>query len=124
MAEDKGTILVIDDDMALQAVIDVALRNEGYQVVEASDGEEGIRMVNRVAPNLVICDIMMPNMDGVEMFGYIKEILQTEDIPVIMMTALSRKPWFRELELEGAVILQKPFEINQLTDMVQMLLQR
>jgi CheY-like chemotaxis protein len=121
MTEHKGTILVIDDDMALQAVIDVALRNEGYQVVEASDGEEGIKMVSRVTPDLVICDIMMPNMDGVEMFGYIKEILQTEGIPVIMMTALSRKPWFRELELEGAVILHKPFEINQLLEMVEML---
>jgi DNA-binding response OmpR family regulator len=123
MAEDKGTILVIDDDMALQAVIDVALRNEGYQVVEANDGEEGIRMVSRVAPDLVICDIMMPNMDGVEMFAYIKDILQTESVPVIMMTALSRKPWFRELELEGAIILHKPFEMNQLLEMVGMLLQ-
>jgi CheY-like chemotaxis protein len=122
MTQEKGTILVIDDDMALQAVIDVALRNEGYQVVEANDGEEGIRMVSRVSPDLVICDIMMPNMDGVEMFGYIKDILQTEGIPVIMMTALSRKPWFRELELEGAVILHKPFEITQLLEMVEMLM--
>jgi CheY-like chemotaxis protein len=123
MAEEKGTILVIDDDMALQAVIEVALRNEGYQVVEASDGEEGLQMVRRVAPHLVLCDIMMPNMDGVEFFGHIKEILQTEGIPVIVMTALNRKPWFRELELEGAIILHKPFEINKLTEMVQMLLQ-
>lgn len=120
MTQYKGTILIIDDDIALQAVLDVALSKEGYRVVEAIDGEEGLRMISRVHPNLVISDIMMPNLDGVEMFHHIKEHLQDDGIPIIIMTALNRKPWFNDLEAEGAAILHKPFEVERLIELVNL----
>lgn len=120
--EQKPTILIIDDDMALQTVLEIALRESGYNVVLASDGEEGIEKLALVSPNLVISDIMMPQLDGVETFQRIKDQLQNEGIPIFIMTALNRKPWFADLEAEGAVIIQKPFDIEQVLNLVRDLL--
>jgi DNA-binding response OmpR family regulator len=122
MAESKGTIIIIDDDLALQTVLEYALRAAGYDVVLAPDGQEGMRLLDTLTPNLVISDIMMPNMDGVEVFHHIKERLQDDGIPIIIMTALNRKPWFADLEADGAVIMQKPFEVERLIDMINLTL--
>jgi len=122
MAESKGTIFIMDDDLALQTVLEYALRGAGYDVVLAPDGQEGMRLLENLVPSLVISDIMMPNMDGVEVFQKLKERLQDNGIPIIIMTALNRKPWFADLEAEGAVILQKPFEVDKLIDMINVTL--
>ncbi|MFL5802824.1 MAG: response regulator [Roseiflexaceae bacterium] len=114
----KKTILVMDDDLALQTVLEIALREAGYEVILANDGQEGIEKLTALNPDLVISDIMMPQMDGVETFQRIKEQLQDNGIPIFIMTALTRKPWFADLEAEGAVIIQKPFEIDQLLVLV------
>jgi CheY-like chemotaxis protein len=116
--EQKQTILVMDDDLALQTVLEIALREAGYEVILANDGQEGIEKLKTLSPDLVISDIMMPQMDGVETFQQIKEQLQDNGIPIFIMTALNRKPWFADLEAEGAVIIQKPFEIDQLLRLV------
>ena len=115
----KKTILIMDDDLALQTVLEIALREAGYQVVLANDGQEGIEKLTTLKPDLVISDIMMPQMDGVETFQLIKEQLQDNGIPIFIMTALTRKPWFADLEAEGAVIIQKPFDIEVLLQLVQ-----
>jgi two-component system, OmpR family, response regulator len=116
--EQKQTILIMDDDLALQTVLEIALREAGYEVILANDGQEGIEKLKTLRPDLVISDIMMPQMDGVETFQHIKEQLQDNGIPIFIMTALNRKPWFADLEADGAVIIQKPFEIDQLLRLV------
>ena len=116
--EQSKTILIMDDDLALQTVLEIALRESGYQVILANDGQEGIEKLKTMNPDLVISDIMMPQMDGVETFQRIKEQLQDNGIPIFIMTALNRKPWFADLEAEGAVIIQKPFEMDQLLRLV------
>lgn len=116
--DDTKTILVIDDDLAMQTMLEIALREAGYTVILASDGQEGIQKLASLHPDLVICDIMMPQMDGVETFQQIKDQLQEDGIPIFIMTALNRKPWFADLEAEGAVIIQKPFDIEKLLRLV------
>jgi two-component system, OmpR family, response regulator len=116
--EHQRTILIMDDDLAMQTVLEIALREAGYQVVLASDGQEGIEKLATLKPDLVVSDIMMPQMDGVEMFQRIKEQLQDDGIPIFIMTALNRKPWFADLEADGAVIIQKPFDIGQFLRLV------
>ena len=116
--EHQRTILIMDDDLAMQTVLEIALREAGYQVVLASDGQEGIEKLAALKPDLVVSDIMMPQMDGVEMFQRIKEQIQDDGIPIFIMTALNRKPWFADLEADGAVIIQKPFEIEQFLRLV------
>ena len=90
--EYKPTILIMDDDLAMQTVLEIALREAGYQVILASDGQEGIEKIRALKPNLVVSDIMMPQMDGVEACHLIKEELQDDGIPIFIMTALTRKP--------------------------------
>jgi two-component system, OmpR family, response regulator len=116
--EQNKTILIMDDDLALQTVLEIALHEAGYEVILANDGQEGVEKLKTLSPDLVISDIMMPQMDGVETFQRIKEQLQDKGIPIFIMTALNRKPWFADLEAEGAVILQKPFEIDQFLRLV------
>ena len=117
-ASDQKTILIIDDDLAMQTVLEIALREADYRVILAGDGQEGLAKLNELNPDLIISDIMMPQMDGVETFDRMKEHLQEEGIPILIMTALSRKPWFADLEAEGAVILQKPFDIEKVLQLV------
>lgn len=118
MTQHKGTIFVMDDDLVLLKVIEFALRDAGYDVVVANDGQDGLKQLASLSPDLVLSDIMMPNMDGVEVFQHLKERLQDDGIPIIIMTALSRKPWFADLEADGAVIIHKPFEMDYLIDLI------
>ena len=115
-------IFIIDDDLGLQTVLSMALKDAGFDVVVASDGEQGLARLPTVHPDLVISDVMMPNLDGVQVFEAIKEGLRAEGIPIIIITALNRKAWFADLEAEGAVILQKPFDVDHLIDMINLLL--
>lgn len=114
-------IFIIDDDLGLQTVLGLALKDAGYEVVSAADGQEGLDRLSEVQPDLVLSDVMMPYVDGVQLFDALKERLRDEGIPIVIMTALSRKPWFADLEAEGAIILQKPFEIDRLLAVVGML---
>ena len=116
------TIFVMDDDLALQMVLEIALRESGYDVVLANNGADGLAMLETIKPDLIISDIMMPQMDGVETFGRLRERIQDEGIPILILTALNRKPWFSELEDEGAVIMQKPFEVDELIGLIRTIL--
>ncbi|MBA3470671.1 MAG: response regulator [Herpetosiphonaceae bacterium] len=116
------TIVVMDDDLALQMVLEIALREAGYDVVLANNGADGLKLLETITPALIISDIMMPQMDGVETFGRLRERLQDEGIPILILTALNRKPWFSELEDEGAVIMQKPFEVDELINLISTIL--
>ena len=114
------TVFVIDDDVSLQMVLEIALKQAGYHVECASNGEEGLAQLETLQPDAVLCDVMMPQMDGVQFFETIRERLRYEGIPIIIMTALGRKPWFADLEAEGAVIIQKPFDVDQLVSLLDM----
>ncbi len=116
------TVFIIDDDLGLQTVLTLALKDAGYNVVSAPDGLEGLERMPDVKPDLILSDVMMPHVDGVQVFEALKERLRGDNIPIVMMTALNRKPWFADLEAEGAVILQKPFDVDHLLAVVAMLL--
>ncbi len=116
------TVFILDDDLGLQTVLTLALKDAGYNVVSAPDGLEGLERMPDVKPDLILSDVMMPHVDGVQVFEALKERLRDDNIPIVMMTALNRKPWFADLEAEGAVILQKPFDVDHLLAVVAMLL--
>jgi DNA-binding response OmpR family regulator len=116
------TVFIIDDDLGLQTVLSLALKDAGYNVVTASDGLDALDRVPVIRPDLILSDVMMPHVDGVQVFEALKERLRVDGVPIIMMTALSRKAWFSDLEAEGAVILQKPFEVDHLLAVISMLL--
>ncbi len=83
---EKHTLLVIDDNTDIQQLV-TELMKDDYRVICAPDGQEGLRLAARYVPDLIICDVMMPVMDGLECCRKIKEEISTSHIPVLMLTA-------------------------------------
>jgi len=80
-------ILVVDDDRLIVMIIESVLKKEGYEVYTASNGKEGLNKAREVKPNLMILDIMMPEMDGYEVCHCLKRDPDTADIAVLVLTA-------------------------------------
>jgi YesN/AraC family two-component response regulator len=83
---DKETVLVIDDNQDVRDYVKILLQ-ETYTVIEASNGQEGLLLAMKYVPDAIICDVMMPVMDGMECCRKLKSELQTSHIPVMMLTA-------------------------------------
>lgn len=84
--DNQGKILLIDDDQALQQLYEVELKEKGYTVVTASDGDGGVEKAKTEKPNLIMLDIMMPKTDGIAALSRIKQDAEIKDIPVVMLT--------------------------------------
>ncbi|MDH4330709.1 MAG: response regulator [Candidatus Moranbacteria bacterium] len=89
MEKNKKTILVVEDEKTLREVLVEKIKNEGFDVLDAKDGEEGLKKAIENQPDLILLDIIMPKMDGITMFGKLKEDEKGKDIPVIILTNLS-----------------------------------
>ncbi|MGB9623501.1 MAG: HD domain-containing phosphohydrolase [Phycisphaerae bacterium] len=112
---DFGRILLIDDDRKLQFVLSANLRAEGYEVVTASNGREGLAEARRLSPDIIIMDVSMPVMNGVEATRELKADPATSGIPIIMLTARSRvEDLVVGLECGAEEYLTKPFEMAEL----------
>lgn len=105
-------ILVVDDDPRLLHVVAMYLSIEGYEVDTASNGEEGLRLLEQKRPDLVILDVMMPGIDGLEACRRIKSNPETRAIPVVLFTALSRTDDVENGRAAGANrFINKPFSL-------------
>lgn len=80
----KGTILIVDDEKEIRKLIAIYLKNEGYEVLQAVDGEEGLEIVKKRDVHLIVLDIMMPKIDGIHMCMKVREIAE---MPIIMLSA-------------------------------------
>lgn len=115
-------ILIVDDDPHIRELAGHFLRNEGFDIYEAEDGEEALSVLESVKADLVILDIMMPNMDGWELC---RELREFYDFPLLMLTAkgeTSQK--VKGFELGTDDYLVKPFEPAELIARVKALLKR
>ena len=83
-------ILIIDDDIDTLRLIDLALKKEGYQIVTANNGQEGLLKMSRETPDLILLDIMMPEMDGYEVARRLRQKPETSKIPILMFSAKSQ----------------------------------
>jgi len=89
MSDGKKKILIVEDDKSLREMYQLRLSINGYDVIEARDGEEGLDMAIKERPDLIMLDIMMPKMSGMDVLDIIKSTPETKDIPVILLTALN-----------------------------------
>jgi DNA-binding response OmpR family regulator len=113
-------ILVVDDDPRLLHIVAMYLGIEGFDVATASNGEEGLREVDARRPDLIILDIMMPGMDGVEACRRIRSNPETGDIPILMFSALSGDDDVERARLAGANhLITKPFNLVGLGSVVK-----
>jgi signal transduction histidine kinase len=112
-------ILVIDDDAAVQSLTVKALQSRGYQALIAGDGQEGLEVARRYLPDLILCDVQMPNLDGYETLTALQRDPVTCTIPFIFLTALRDAQHVRfGMGLGADDYLTKPFTVNELVDAV------
>jgi DNA-binding response OmpR family regulator len=116
-------ILVADDDLEILALVARHLSALPAEIVEASDGEEALRLARREKPALVVLDVMMPGMSGWEVCRAIREDESLENTGVIMLTGIGERLNEMTSPLYGADgFLDKPFELDDLTDKVRQVL--
>jgi CheY-like chemotaxis protein len=110
-----ATLLVIEDEVPLRANLVRILSAEGYRVIAAADGDEGIRRVREARPDLVICDILMPLVDGFGVLASLRSQPETAAIPFIFLTASADKEVLaRGLRSGANEYVTKPFTIADL----------
>jgi signal transduction histidine kinase/CheY-like chemotaxis protein len=114
---DLDTILVIDDDPSVRDLMSRFLSKQGFHVVAAASGEEGLRLAKRVRPLLITLDVVMPDCDGWTVLNKLKSDSELAEIPVIMVTVVDNES--RGLELGASNYLIKPVERDRLAVLVE-----
>ena len=118
-------ILVIDDDDAINELLKINLELFGYSTITAKNGIEGFALVKQELPDLVVLDVMMPEVDGFTVAKRIRENPETKNIPILMLTALSMvQDKVKGFDIGVDDYLVKPFEMEELRVRVRALLKR
>ncbi len=111
---DKDTILIVDDEESLRKLLKSVLSEKGYRVLTAFDGIEGYDMALKHSPDLILLDIMMPEIDGYEVLERLKNNIKTSHIPVIFLTAkVDDEDRVKGLEAGAVDYIIKPFYIRE-----------
>lgn len=113
-------ILIIDDEVNLRETINELLTYSGYEVYEAENGKDGIEKIKETEPNLILCDIMMPVLDG---YGFMNELKKTKfhKIPVLFISAkVAVEDQSKGISLGAKGYIEKPFEFKELISAVKL----
>jgi two-component system alkaline phosphatase synthesis response regulator PhoP len=114
-----STILIVDDDKdVLELVRFIAVR-DGYRIVTAGDGKEGLELAEQEKPQLIVMDIMMPELDGHSATVTLSQQVSTRDIPVIILTAKGNMRAAFELTPNVIAYIEKPFDHKHLSDIIR-----
>lgn len=117
-----GTILVVEDDEALRFALRRQLEREGYEVIVAARGDDGLRMAREREPDLIVLDVMLPGLDGMQLCRLLRRDRQT---PILMLTALGGEAdRVAGLEIGADDYLPKPFSMRELLARIRALLRR
>ncbi|MBJ7343354.1 MAG: response regulator, partial [Solirubrobacteraceae bacterium] len=122
MTERTARILLVDDEQSIQELLSFPLRQDGYEVVQASDGREGLELFRESTFDLVVLDVMMPGMDGFELC---QRLRTRSTVPIIMLTAKSEEvDKIVGLEIGADDYITKPFSVREFRSRVKALLRR
>lgn len=117
------TVMVVDDSASIRQVMNFTLRKGGYDVIEAADGKDAIDKLGGQKINLIICDVNMPNMDGITFVKTLKATPSHKFTPVMMLTTESHEAKIQEGKAAGAKAwFVKPFKPEQMLDAVSKLI--
>ena len=115
--------MVVDDNPDIITIVKTILEGKGYRVMSASSGQELLNMLNGQKPDLIILDIMMPEMDGLEVLTRLKGVPETASLPVILLTAkVQYEDVLGGYKLGADYYITKPFTSTQLTNGINLLL--
>jgi two-component system phosphate regulon response regulator PhoB len=121
----KQTILIIEDERALVEVLTYNLRKEGFEVHSATDGQDGLRRAQTNLPDLIILDLMLPVIEGLEVCRVLKSGARTRDIPLLILTARSEEvDEIVGFQMGADDYVTKPFKIKPLIQRIKALLRR
>jgi DNA-binding response OmpR family regulator len=121
----KLTVLVIDDDPVILELLRVNFEIEGFDVICATDGEEGLRRAHAERPDVVISDIMMPRRDGLQLLSDLKADPLTEDLPVILLSAKAQRSEVQYgIDMGADDYITKPFDPLELIDRLNAVMAR
>ena len=112
----KKRILVIDDEADIRDIVRLCLSEEGYEVLEATNGNEGILKAIQEKPDLIVLDIMMPGINGFEVAKHLKDDPNTRDIPIVILSVLAHDSQYRQGILD---YISKPFRQEDLVGIVR-----
>jgi two-component system chemotaxis response regulator CheY len=116
------TVMIVDDSGSFRTVVRLALQKAGYETVEAVDGKDAVGKLDGRKLNLIVCDVNMPNMDGLSFLKHLKTTGSYKFTPVIMLTTESQDAKKAEGKAAGArAWITKPFQPSQLVDAVNKL---
>jgi len=125
-------VLIVDDDVDVRKFVSKLVERAGYEVVEAKNGMEGMGTVREDKPDLIILDILMPKQSGIRMYRELKTDEPLRDIPVIVLSAIAPKTFFRSQEVlaefagqpvpEPEAYIEKPEEPEELIELMKKIL--
>jgi DNA-binding response OmpR family regulator len=116
-------VLVVDDDPQVLRLMRVNLELEGYDVVSAPDGEEALEAVVTERPDVVVCDVMMPGVDGLTVLRNVRANPKTSKIPFVVVSAKAQRSDVKAaLDMGADRYITKPFDPQELLDAVEQLL--
>ena len=120
MTEIKPRILVVDDEMDLVSVLRMGLEIQGFEVIEAMDGEEGLRRARQDHPDLVVLDLMLPKLDGYKVCRALKFDERFRNLPIIILSARSGDQDKKlALDMGADLFMTKPYEISELVTKIR-----
>ena len=123
--ENRPKILIVDDEVSIRRVIELKLRNSGYDVITAKNGEEGLRMIYSEKPDAVITDINMPGMDGKSLCERTDPLKAERSFLTIVLTARISPDERRWLEpLKDTCFMEKPFSPSKLLCQIELYLRK
>jgi len=118
-------VLVVEDEDALSTLLSYNLEKEGYKVTVATDGEEGLMLVDERLPDLIVLDWMMPKVSGIEVCRRLRTRAETRNVPIIMLTARGEESdRIRGLDTGADDYITKPFSMTELTARIRAVLRR
>jgi CheY-like chemotaxis protein len=115
-------ILVVDDNLDTRELTHLHLTTEGFSVVVASDGREGLYLAGAERPDLIITDISMPGLDGVEMVKQVRQQSELKNIPILVLTAMGREEIDQAIRAGANRAMNKPVLLDALTDDIREML--
>jgi len=119
-AGDQKKLLLIDDDPNLIFLVKDYLELRGYEVIATSNGQEALKVLERETPNMIICDVMMPEMDGYSFVKRVRENLRTNWIPVLFLSAKGQsQDKVKGLNTGADFYMVKPFEPDELIAQIE-----
>ena len=122
MAEQKR-ILLVDDHQTVFRLLEAIVRINGYELMYAESGQQGIVMARQELPDLILLDVMMPDIDGFKVCQYLKENPETKDIPVMFLTARGAEGDLKTGRKAGADgFMTKPFQTREVLKQIEKLL--